>query len=58
MFLIYTQSRGESLQDRVRQLIEEWIEEEEHAHILRTRLLRGKGIETEALGSGGGRGKA
>lgn len=41
---------GESMQDRVRALIETWIASELHAHTLRTRLLRDEGIDAAGPG--------
>lgn len=45
-----TRANAESMQDRVRTLIQQWIDAELHAHTLRCRLLRCEGAEGEAQG--------
>ena len=44
-------ARGESMQDRVRGLVADWIAAELHAHTLRTRLLKGEGIVGDDRGT-------
>lgn len=45
-----TRANAESMQDRVRALIQQWIDAELHAHTLRCRLLRSEGVEGDELG--------
>lgn len=44
-------ARGESMQDRVRSLVADWISAELHAHTLRCRLLKGEGISGDDRGN-------
>lgn len=45
-----TRANAESMQDRVRALIQQWIDAELHAHTLRCRLLRSEGVGGDGLG--------
>lgn len=50
-FHTFAMAAGREGADVLRQLAEEWVDREEHAHTLRCRLLADKGIDVDAQGS-------
>lgn len=50
-FHTFAMAAGRDATEVLRELAGRWIEEEEHAHILRCRLLKGEGIDVDAPGN-------